>query len=380
VDSSEPIRLKRRTRDELWEKIKGVTGLYRYRSSGTFFANIRKSGRLHTASLRTKDRATAVRLLRDFKSRLDRTDPKYGRISFVDYLEHHYVPRLHGSESTIVGKLRIIERVKATWLKAKAQPMADLRPSEVERWLNEQFGQWSSGYYNSALMLVRDALAMAVRDRALMDNPAAHLKYRKRTKPIRLTPTWEQFQALIADVRAQRFSPDAQASADFLEFLGLAGLGQAEASALTRAHVNFDSGTMICFRHKTRTGFAVPIFPQLRPLLTRLCESKRPGEHLFAIATSRKALRRSCQRLDLPRFTERSLRRMFVTKALETGVDVQTVSRWQGHVDGGKLILDTYGHISAVHSSRMAAMMTSEVPSNVVRMEGQEQDQGQESA
>jgi hypothetical protein len=53
----------------------------------------------------------------------------------------------------------------------------------------------------------------------------AHLKFRKREKPIRLTPTFEQFKAIIADVRAQRFNADAQDSADFLEFLGLAGFG-----------------------------------------------------------------------------------------------------------------------------------------------------------
>jgi integrase len=251
--------------------------------------------------------------------------------------------------------------------------MADLKPTEVERWLVAEFGSWSSGYYNSALMLVRDALEKAVADRALTANPAAGLKYRKRTKPIRLTPTFEQFQAIIADVRNQKFNADSQDSADFLEFLGLAGLGQAEASSLTRAHVNFESGTMICFRHKTRSGFAVPIYPQLRPLLERLCEGKRPNERLFALKQARKALRQACKRLEYPNFTQRSLRRMFITRALELSIDVQTISRWQGHVDGGKLILDTYGHVSAVHSNRMAQMMTSEVPGNVVPY-GQEQE------
>ena len=65
---------------------------------------------------------------------------------------------------------------------------------------------------------------------------------------------------------------------------------------------------------------------------------------------------------------------MFITMALERGIDVQTVSRWQGHRDGGKLILDTYGHVSAVHSQRMAAMMTTEQPDNVVPLEAGEQE------
>ena len=116
--------------------------------------------------------------------------------------------------------------------------------------------------------------ALALRDRVISDSPAAHLKYIKRQKPIRLTPTWEQFNAIIADVRAQVFNADAQDSADFLEFLVLAGLGQAEAGSLTRADVDFEAGRVITFRHKTSQGFAIPIFPQLRPLLERLCERK----------------------------------------------------------------------------------------------------------
>jgi len=82
---AQAARKPKRNKDEVWEKIKGTTGLYRYRSSGTFFANVRKSGKLYTESLRTKDRATAKRLLRDFKARLERTDPKFGKVSFANY-------------------------------------------------------------------------------------------------------------------------------------------------------------------------------------------------------------------------------------------------------------------------------------------------------
>ncbi len=76
----------------------------------------------------------------------------------------------------------------------------------------------------------------------------------------------------------QPFNADAQDSADFLEFLGLAGPGQAEASSLTRADVDIDAGRFITFRQKTSRGFAVPIFPQLRPLHERLCEGKATSQ------------------------------------------------------------------------------------------------------
>ena len=200
--------------------------------------------------------------------------------------------------------------------------------------------------------------ALALRDRIISDSPAAHLKYIKREKPIRLTPTWEQFNAIVADVRAQVFNADAKDSADFLEFLGLAGLGQAEAGSLTRADVDLEAGRIITFRHKTVTGFAVPIFPQLRPLLERLCKGKANHEKIFKIADAKHALTNACKRLGLPPFSQRSLRRMFITRAIERGVDVKVIAQWQGHRDGGKLILDTYSHVRAKHSDRMAALMT----------------------
>jgi len=59
---------------------------------------------------------------------------------------------------------------------------------------------------------------------------------------------------------------------------------------------------------------------------------------------------------------------MFITRGIERGVDVKVISQWQGHRDGGKLILDTYSHVNPVHSNRMAQLMTTEEPANVVPM------------
>jgi hypothetical protein len=60
---------------------------------------------------------------------------------------------------------------------------------------------------------------------------------------------------------------------------------------------------------------------------------------------------------------------MFITRALERGVDVKTLAEWQGHKDGGKLILGTYSHVRAAHSERMAALMTDSEPENVIPLQ-----------
>jgi site-specific recombinase XerD len=57
---------------------------------------------------------------------------------------------------------------------------------------------------------------------------------------------------------------------------------------------------------------------------------------------------------------------MFITRAIEKGIDVKVIAEWQGHRDGGKLILDTYSHVNREHSQRMAQLMNDVEPENVL--------------
>jgi integrase len=349
----------------IWTRIKREHGLYRYNASGQYFARVRFGGKLYRRKLEAGDLEVAKRKLRDFKNDLERTDADKGNTSFGKVLDD-YAATLTGANSTLVNKRVIIEKLKQTWFGIDSLPLRTVKPSQVTAWLARHYGDWSAAYYNSALNVIRDVLDMAVADRIIIESPAKGLKYKKRKQPIRQTPTFEQFQAIVADIRAQVFNRDAEDSGDFVEFLGLAGLGQAEAAAIKRSDVDLESGRMIVYRHKTDKGFAVPIYPQLRPLIKKLCNGKKHNERLFPINQARKAITNACKRLDLPRYTHRSLRRMFITRAIERGVDVKTLAEWQGHRDGGKLILQTYSHVRSEHSYRMALLMNTEQPPNVI--------------
>ena len=72
---------------------------------------------------------------------------------------------------------------------------------------------------------------------------------------------------------------------------------------------------------------------------------------------ARRALAAACQRLGLPIYTPRSLRRMFITRCIEKGIDVKVIAQWQGHRDGGKLILGTYSHVRNTHAEDMAKLL-----------------------
>jgi integrase len=364
-----------------WTKIKREHGLYRYNPSGQYFARVRFGGKLYRRKLETGDLAVAKRKLRKFKDDLERTDATKGNTSFGKVLDD-YAATLQGAESTLANKLSVIAKLKEkeggveSWFGIDSLPLRTVKPSQVSAWLTKNYGGWGAAYYNLALNVIRSALDMAVADKIITESPAKDLKYRKRKQPIRPTPTFAQFKAIVDDIRNQRFSADAGESGDFVEFLGLAGLGQAEAASITRADVDLAAGRFIVLRRKTSAGFAVPIFPQLRPLMEKLCASKKPHEHLFTVYGARKAIANACKRLGFVRelsdgrlvaqYTHRSLRRMFITRCLERGIDVQTVSRWQAHKDGGKLILSTYAHINRPHSDRMAALLTDGEPANVV--------------
>jgi hypothetical protein len=94
----------------IWRKVgKRITGLFQYVPSGTFYAYLSRRGRLYRESLQTKDIALAKRKLAEFKRRLDRTEPRWGRVTLVAWLEQNYFPTLRGSPDALKAKQRIIE-------------------------------------------------------------------------------------------------------------------------------------------------------------------------------------------------------------------------------------------------------------------------------
>jgi site-specific recombinase XerD len=328
--------------------------LYRYRN-GTYYARFKCNGKEILRSLQTTDRKLAERNLADTKEQQSYVDQSQGKLTLEGLCDRYLKTVQHQKPKTVERKTFIVSRIKSNWPTGKLTQVAKIKPSDVDVWLScYRFGAASRNLHISC---IKEVFGVALRDRIITVSPAAHLHSARRARPIRLSPTYEQFKAIVVDVRAQQFNPDAQESGDFLEFLGLVGVGQAEASSLKRSDIDLDSGRMITFRQKTATGFAIPIFPQARPLLERLCVGKSNDDSIFKIRDAKRALAGACRRLKLPPFSQRSLRRMFVTRAIEKGIDVKVIAEWQGHKDGGKLILDTYSHVNRAHSDRMAQLM-----------------------
>ena len=347
--------------------------LYRNPSSRTYYALVKVKGKQHKRSLKTLDLAEAKRKLRDYRAEVEVTAPGAGKVTLRDVCQKYLKTVKDQAGKTQFNKEIMLAKAEEHM---GDKPVRNLKKSDVLEWLASL--PIGTSWRNQHLRALRAALKLAVDDGMIYRSPLEGVREKKVSRPIRTTPTLEEFRAIVASIRSQLQSDTREESADYVEFMGLAGLGQAEAASLTWGDVNFERGQIITYRHKTKQGFAVPIYPQVVSLLEKrlkraveLNEGKPPAPDtkVFSVRDAKKAIESACTRLGFARYSSRSFRRLFITMAIERGIDVKVIAEWQGHKDGGKLILDTYSHVRPAHSAEMAKLMTMEKPSNVIPME-----------
>jgi integrase len=207
---------------------------------------------------------------------------------------------------------------------------------------------------------VRAIFAFAVANSVIGKSPfdPKVVRKEKRQPVLRRIPSDEEFQKIIAEIRKPSWKATTgkhggqrpmfrHESADFAEYLGLASIGQAEAVNLHWEDINFATGTIHYRRQKTQRPFETPIFPWLRPLLEkrRAEAGPVPRGRVFKIKDVKNALNGACRRAGLPHFSQRNLRAMGIRRLWEAGTDVKVIAKWQGHNDGGKLIMTIYTEV-----------------------------------
>jgi len=334
-------------RDQKGEWIRVAPCLFRYRSSGTYYAVVRRSGKLIRRSLEVSNIESAKRLLRDFLQEQENTATDAHKTFLDTYMEEFRSGRT-GASKTLKRYQKMTELVKTDWPGGAHVLLSKVDHNQCSKWLSQWNGKVAQ--YNHGRQWLLAFFDFAVANPKLAKSPLDKrlLKAMRRPSVIRNAPTLEEFEAILTEVRSQPFTDHSDDSADVLEFMGRAGVGQAETSGLKHEHINLDEGTIKLFRVKTRTAFQVPIFPKVRPLLERIKKDNAeasPSDHVFKVRDPKNALATACRTLKLSSFSQRSLRRMFILDALKKGVPVKTISKWQGHRDGGVLILKTYTEV-----------------------------------
>lgn len=334
--------------------------LYRYTSNGNYYAVVRHEGKLIRRSLETDDAKLAKRKLADFKKTLSQIDSSLGKMTVEELLKKFQASLKKLDKNTIQKLGFVAQHFREKWAPGMNQSVRKVKQSEIDEWLGVMREEYAVSYYNEHVQFVRRMFDLAVADKVIAESPAKDAKTVKRATPIRQTPTWEQFKSIVENIRGQKFNADADDSADFVDFLGRSGLGNSEAANIQRKDVDLEKGKITVMRNKTDKGYQIPIFPQLRPLVEKLMKQAedKPEASLLKVDNVKKALTNACVRLNLPHYSHRSLRRCFVTRCIELGMDFKTVAALQGHTDGGVLIAKTYSHLRTEHVDKMAAKLT----------------------
>lgn len=193
--------------------------------------------------------------------------------------------------------------------------MRHIRPSHLDEWLAIHEGRLKNTSYHRYAGCLKQMFDIAVNDRIVAVSPL-RTSGRSVVNGSPITQT------------------TAQTSWSFL------------------ASLDWDRPKRLHWSGATSTGttalFDVPIYPELRPLLERLkAKAGRPlsNRRVLAIKDAKKALAAACERLGYPKFSQRSMRQFLIGRLWKAGVDRKLIAKWQGHRDGGKLIIDTYTEV-----------------------------------
>jgi integrase len=346
-----------------------ATNLYRHPENKIYWGRKKVAGKTLWHSLDTTDRKLAEHNLTKWIGELTACDTSSGNVTLDSMIERFLAARAGHKGGTVRTEKSIAKVLRRDFKPGKGILLSRVKTSDLQAYLAEQANrhEWKNQTYNRHRLFFLQMFNLAVADRILSEagNPFKPrlIKARKHDKVFRRIPTAEQFEAILNDVRSMAQKqvvpgakkhggvrgsvPWAIESANFLEFLGAAGVGQAEASSLCWEDVDFKGGRIHFLRRKTTAKFSIPIYAWLRPLLERLHAASTGTGRVFTVRDCGKALEGACRRLGLPHFTQRNLRAMLIRRLHDAGINHKRIAEWQGHQDGGKLILQIYTEVFA---------------------------------
>jgi integrase len=345
-----------------------------YVPSGVYFARVRHEGKLYKQSLETDVFTTAKLKLPDKVREIIKPKAAVGTFAEARLLYEADLVNDHAlAPESKRYRQNCIAALLRTWPGLDGEKLTKIKLADCKAWATRFSGQYDEQYFNNTLGTFR-----AIMERGGLghdDNPARQIK-RDGVKPKELVlPEPEQFERMLTTITTAgaRQSHDC---ADLCRFLAYSGCRISEARQVVWADVDLERGEFKVHNAKrSKTSNAhplrfVPIIPPMRELLERLRREQdpQPGDRVCVLGECQKSLDRACKLVGVARITHHDLRHLFATRCIEASVDIPTVSRWLGHVDGGALAMRVYGHLRREHSREMAAKVTfgQTKPENVI--------------
>jgi integrase len=359
--------MKQRKPTKTWERTR-LQNLLRHKS-GRYYARAFAGGKEVWKSLKTSHFSVAEAKLAEFlKDHRERRKNANGEATPKMTFGQAAAIHLRNLDDNLTIKPRtrdywreVLAALLKSWPRLNEIEVRKITQADCKKWATDYAKQASATRYNNTLSVLRHVLNVAIEAGVIYSNPAATVKrVTVRGKHISL-PTTDNFNALIAEMRAGR-SRDSQNCADLAEGLAFTGCRIGEGREIEWRDLDFNASELVV-RGDPETGTKnwelrrVPLIPDARALFERM-RSERADEPLdtkvFRVRECQKALDRACKKVGIDRITHHDLRHLYATRCIESGVDIPTVSRWLGHKDGGALAMKTYGHLRREHSIAQA--------------------------
>jgi integrase len=355
---------QRLSADGLWRYFPKVPNLIQYVASGVYYARVKHKGKAIRKSLETDVFTTAKLKLPDVIRQIRKPKAVTGSFAEARLLYEADLANDHtlAPASKQYRHARIAALLKS-WLGLDKANLSKITVSECKEWAKRFAAQFEAGNFNNTLGTLR-----AILERGGLshdENPAYKIdRLGVKAKEL-LLPEPDQFDKIVKTVETAgaRQSHDC---ADLIRFLAFSGCRISEARQVLFADVDMERGEIKVHNAKrSRTSNAhelrfIPIIPPMRELLERLKREQqpKPTDPVCVLGQCEESLTRGCRIVGAPRITHHDLRHLFATRCIEAGVDIPTVSRWLGHVDGGALAMKVYGHLRREHSAAMAQKVT----------------------
>jgi len=114
-------------------------------------------------------------------------------VGLAEVCDQYLATNQHQKPKTRERKELVIRRMKEDWPSGGQTQIVKIKPSQCDQWLSRyKLGPVSR---NQHIRVAKAVFGMAVRDRIIPKSPAEHLKGSKIPRPLRITPTWGQWEA-----------------------------------------------------------------------------------------------------------------------------------------------------------------------------------------
>jgi len=335
-----------------WTKISSCNGLY-LNANGRYYIRRSSPDRSFHSLKTTNLREAKLRLKAVMSSNYyapqetNKTIKTLGALT--DEFAKNELDRLRistKSRKRIIHSIRYLKQAKSVWY----SEITNIRTRQIRKTL-DQIPTLSNASKNYLVCTVNKVIEYGVERSLIGEGSCEKLKsFSVEPRKINL-PNDKEFKELVETLKtSNKWINNSEITFTFL-FLCFTGLRLGEAKAIRWSNIKPDhivvEGTKTTAAHRI-----LPIWGQLRELLNNIKEHRGSvSEDGFVIKRKRidKALRIACKKVGVEYLRHHDLRHYFATKAIQSGVDIPTVSKWLGHADGGALAMKVYTNLMTDH-------------------------------